>query len=238
MRQEWDERARVKARYYIATDVPDNESEFFASGEADYEAHARAFLRQKQFDPAGKTALEIGCGIGRMTRCLAAEFGEAIGIDISAEMVERARKYGWPRARFVVGTGAGLEGIESESIDFVFSFIVFQHIPDRNIILRYIEEVGRVLRQGGLFRVQLNGLPYVRIGGNVWEGYISQSPKLRRVGLKKLPFVRRRRLGTWLGHPVSVGEVREACRRGGLQLTDVNGRWKGEMWVGGAKGLK
>jgi hypothetical protein len=36
---------------------------------------------------------------------------------------------------------------------------VFQHIPDRRITLGYFEEIGRVLRPGGMFRVHVNGLP-------------------------------------------------------------------------------
>jgi len=237
MRQEWDARAREKARYYIATDVPDTEEEFFASGRGDYAQHVRAFLARNGFAPSGKTALEIGCGIGRMTHVFAEEFGEVIGVDISSEMVERAQARRWPRTRFVVGNGEDLRGIADASVDFAFSFIVFQHIPEKRVILRYVEEAGRVLRPGGLFRFHVNGLPHMDVGGAVLEGYVSHSPKLQRVQLGRMPFVRRRKLGTWLGHPVSAGDVRRACRRAGLELMEVRGRWTANMWVGGRKGL-
>lgn len=235
MRQEWDARARERARYYIATDVPDTEEDFFASGQADYEAFVRPFLVSQGFEPRGKTALEIGCGIGRMSRAFAKEFGEVVGVDVSPEMVERARARGWANARFVNGNGTDLAGIREQSADFVFSYIVFQHIPVKEAILRYVEETGRVLRPGGIFRMHMNGLPHVEIGGMVLEGYISESPRLRRLPLKRVPFVRRRRLGTWLGHPISLADVRKACARGGLRLTDVQGRWTANMWVGGRK---
>lgn len=235
MQQDWDARARENARYYIATDVPDGEEDFKASGRSDYKEHVRAFLDRYGFVPGGKTALEIGCGIGRMTRAFAEEFGEVIGADVSPEMVERARENAPANARFVRVSGSDLEGIADASVDFAFSYIVFQHIPEKSAILRYIEETGRVLRPGGLFRYHMNGLPHARIGGVLLEGYISESPKLQRLAIKRVPFVRRRKLGTWLGHPVSAGDVRRACRHGGLHLSEIQGRWTVNLWVGGRK---
>lgn len=235
MRQEWEQRARENPRFFICTDVPNSEEEFAASGERDYQAHVRAFLDSSGFDPAGKSALEIGCGIGRMTRFFCEDFAAVTGVDISPAMIEQARGVLSPGARLLVGSGCDLAGVPDRSVDFAFSYIVFQHIPDKKTILRYFEETGRVLKQGGLFRFHLNGLPHVEIGTLLLEGYISTSPRLQRYGLKSAPMVRRRPLGTWMGHPVSVPDVRRACNRAGLALTSVTGRWSAEMWVGGRK---
>jgi SAM-dependent methyltransferase len=235
MRKEWEVRAKENARYFICTDIPADDEAFFSSGRDDYNRFVRPFLARQGFDPGEKVALEVGCGIGRMTRWFAQEFREVTGLDISAEMVKTARRLGVPKTQFVQGTGSDLAGIDSASVDFVFSYIVFQHIPDREIILNYVCEAGRVLRPGGLFRLHLNGLPHVSVGGCVLEGYISHSPRLQSLPIKKLPFVRRRRLGSWLGHPISAGEVRRVCRRSGLALTEVHGRWTTNMWIGGMK---
>jgi SAM-dependent methyltransferase len=235
MREEWDARAAENARYFIATEVPDCGESFFASGRADYDRLVRPFLRDHAFDPANKTALEVGCGIGRMTQAFAQEFGEVIGLDISPEMISRARGFGLPNAKFVVGNGREINGIAEASVDFAFSYIVFQHIPEEEAILRYVAETGRVLRPGGLFLLHMNGLPHVRLGALLFEGYFSESPRLRRFGVKKLPWIRRRVLGTWMGHPVALARVRRICRRAGLKLMDVRGRWTQQMWVGGRK---
>jgi SAM-dependent methyltransferase len=235
MQQDWDARARENARYYIATEVPDREEDFKTSGRSDYKEHVRAFLDRYGFTPSGNTALEIGCGIGRMTHVFAEDFREVIGVDISPEMVERARASAPANARFACVSGADLAEIGDASVDFAFSYIVFQHIPDREITLGYFREIGRVLRAGGMFHLHVNGSPYARIAGRVWEGYVSHSPKLRRIGLKALPFVRRRELGTWLGHPVNLGEVRRKCKQAGLEIVKVTGRWTANMWVGGRK---
>jgi SAM-dependent methyltransferase len=235
MQQEWEQRARENPRYFICTDVPDSEDEFLASGVKDYELHVCPFLRGAEFHSHEKTALEIGCGMGRMTRCFARDFAAVTALDISPTMIERARELHLPRTRFLVGSGSDLSGVPDRSIDFAFSYIVFQHIPEKKSILRYFEETGRVLRPGGLFRFHVNGLPHVAMGSLVLEGYISQSPRLEDYGLRNLPLIRRRRLGTWLGHPISVGEVRRVCRQAGLELTSVSGRWTAEMWLGGRK---
>ena len=235
MQQEWNQRAEENARYFICTDIPSDDEAFFSSGRSDYNQFVSSFLARHDFDPRDKVALEVGCGIGRMTRWFTQHFREAIGLDISAEMVKRARCHAVPGTRFVQGTGSNLVGIDSASVDFVFSYIVFQHIPDRDIILNYVGEIGRVLRPGGLFRLHLNGLPHLRVAGRLLEGYISHSPRLQRLPIKKLPFVRLRQLGSWLGHPISVREVRRICRRSGLKLTEVKGRWTSNLWVGGGK---
>jgi SAM-dependent methyltransferase len=235
MRQDWEDRAKSNPRFFICTDVRDDEQEFLESGRADFDRHVRPFLAAHRFAPSGKVALEIGCGIGRMTWCFAEEFAEVIGLDISETMIEQARGLRLSRASFVLGSGRNLAGVPDRSVDFAFSFIVFQHIPEKEIILRYMEETARVLRPGGLFRFHLNGLPHAELGNVLLEGYVSDSPRLRRFGLKRLPFIRRRHLDTWLGHPVSVGELMKVFRCNGLELLDVTGRWSPEMWVSGRK---
>ena len=235
MRQDWDERARENAQYFVCTDVPLDKETFLASGREDYRLHVQEFLERVQFSPTGKTALEIGCGLGRMTRCFAGDFQSVIAVDISGDMIARASAEGIPCTQFFVGSGLDLRSVQASSVDLVFSYIVFQHISRLEVILKYFEEIGRVLRQGGRFRIHTNGLPHVEIGPLLLEGYISKSPKLRPLGLKSLPFVRRRRLSSWLGHPVSTAELRKVCGANGLRIEEVTGRWTEQQWVSGRK---
>ena len=44
-------------------------------------------------------------------------------------------------------------------MDFAFSYIVFQHIPSREIVENYMREVNRLLRPGALFKFQVQGAP-------------------------------------------------------------------------------
>lgn len=235
MREAWEQRARQNARFYVCTDIPADDAAFYASGLQDYAWHAAPFLAAHEFDPWEKTALEIGCGVGRMTAAFAREFHEVIGVDVSPEMVAKARARGLKNACFVVGSGCDLAGVGDASVDFAFSYIVFQHIPHKQAILRYFEEAARVLKRGGLFRFHVNGLPHVELGGVLLEAYLSTSPRLPAALRNKIPFVRRRCLDSWWGRPMSLRAIRATCAQSGLKITEVGGRWTEQMWVGGCK---
>jgi SAM-dependent methyltransferase len=96
-------------------------------------------------------ALDFGCGVGRLTRALAAHFDRAIGVDIAASMISHAQQLNRDvrGCEFVLNERADLSFIASNSVDFVYSNIVLQHIerPYSNL---YIQEFVRVLSPRGL----------------------------------------------------------------------------------------
>src|SRR6266849_3571905 len=151
--------------------------------------------------------------------------------DLSSEMVAKAESYQLPRLTFRAVSGGDLAGIAGDSVDFVLSFAVFQHVPDKSAILKYFEETARVLRPGGFFRLHLKGLWTLALGRWLIEAGISE----KRGRAIKLPFVRLRYLDTWQGRSVPLPEVRETCRRCGLEILDVESPWTNMMWVGGRK---
>ena len=95
MRRDWDERAIKDAQHYVYTrDLATDESDFEASGRVNYDQLVRPFLPVLLRGRAPKScrAVEIGCGLGRITRPFAENFLEVHGVDVSAEMIERARQ--------------------------------------------------------------------------------------------------------------------------------------------------
>lgn len=168
MRQDWDRRAREDAGYYVAFGRrKQTRAEFFATAADVLRAVKEEFGRwPPKTDFKRLRALEIGCGPGRILLPLSEVFGGIIGIDVSGEMVELAREnlQGVPNARAILGDGASLSGIASDSVDFCYSYAVFQHIPDRVVILNYLREARRVLRPGGILKCQVNGLPQGGVG--------------------------------------------------------------------------
>jgi SAM-dependent methyltransferase len=102
--------------------------------------------------------LEIGCGVGRLLVPFSERVARAHGVDISEVMIQKSKDYVSTRANLETSVTDGtLSAFADASFDFVFSFIVFQHIPERAPIRTYVEEAGRVLRPGGLFRFQVDG---------------------------------------------------------------------------------
>jgi ubiquinone/menaquinone biosynthesis C-methylase UbiE len=116
--------------------------------------------------------LEIGCGAGRMTLPLSHTFGQVDAVDISPEMIARAQEALRDRknVHLHVNNGADLSLFPDEHFDFVFSAIVFQHIPSAAIIENYINESWRVLRPGSVFKFQVQGHPVVESEANTWVG--------------------------------------------------------------------
>jgi ubiquinone/menaquinone biosynthesis C-methylase UbiE len=176
MQREWDERAKENARFYVNTAQKDwTEEEFFASG--------RQTVREEILTdminicqgkaPEEMTVLEIGCGVGRVTRALAEVFGTVHGVDVSGEMVRQATagNADVPNAHFWHNNGADLAVLGHITVDFAFSSIVFQHIPSREVIENYVREVNRLLRPGGLFKFQVQGDATMKTeAGDTWLG--------------------------------------------------------------------
>ncbi len=174
MREDWNERARTDAKYFIAFGRRNQEEEeFFATGRHIALGLTSQFLRLPQRPaPRCRRALEIGCGFGRLMRPLAAHVGEIHGVDVSDEMVQGARERlrDTSNARVHHTNGADLGGFADESFDLVYSYAVFQHIPSREVIFQYLREACRVLAPGGVFWFQANGLPGATEDPDTWRG--------------------------------------------------------------------
>jgi len=87
-------------------------------------------------------SLDLGCGIGRLT--------QDTGVDVSYEMLEIANKAN--KKKYFLCNGWTLP-FEDERFNNVYSLAMFQHITDINK-QAYLNEVYRVLKHGGIFRVQ------------------------------------------------------------------------------------
>jgi SAM-dependent methyltransferase len=162
MQRDWDDRARENARFYVATGQENwTDDEFFASGEQTVSEEILTDMINicQGKEPRQMRVIEIGCGAGRITRALAKLFGEVHAIDVSGEMVARARSalVGTPNAFVYQNNGKDLAVLPDGPYDFAFSTIVFQHIPSRDVIYSYVKEVHRLLRPGALFKFQVQG---------------------------------------------------------------------------------
>jgi SAM-dependent methyltransferase len=112
-----------------------------------------AKVRKRVLEPyveEDTVALEIGPGGGRWTRYLL-RAREVIVVELNSEFfpyLEERFPESKEKLRFYQTSGYELDGIESRSVDFVFSFGTFVHI-DPDGIDAYLGEIRRVLRPGG-----------------------------------------------------------------------------------------
>lgn len=177
MKRDWDDRAREDSRWYINTIKRNqNDEEFDATGKPEVEN----FILAEPLIMAGRDLkaarmLEIGCGIGRMTRHLAGLFGEVHGTDVSAEMIEQARQRfaGTPNVSFHETSGLDFAALPNEYFDVIFSVYVFQHVPSPEVVRSNIRDACRVLAPGGVFKFQVCGIDhpdYERMPKDTWTG--------------------------------------------------------------------
>jgi ubiquinone/menaquinone biosynthesis C-methylase UbiE len=199
---------------------------------------AERFLRESEipFDGSEKM-LEIGCGIGRMTRYFARRFKEVHGIDVSPEMISRATEH-LKEALNVslhVGNGRDLGGFADGSFDFAFSYITFQHIPSVAITSEYIREAGRVLQRGGHFYFQVNNLPRdirsrLRLRSRL-RPLMSRFRKTSRPAEAASAGPTDLDHPAWRGSRMSAAGIRRACRSGNLKIVRLSGEGTQYLWV-------
>jgi SAM-dependent methyltransferase len=160
MSRDWDARARKNAFHYIASWRKEWDLEsFIASGEEDFERLVVPVLARCGLPATGKSMLELGCGAGRMTASFAKRFERVCALDLSHEMLSRARRMHTEQKNilWLLSNGVDLSCVPSDSMDFVFSYLVLQHLPKEALSLQYIREMLRVIRPGGVFLFQFNG---------------------------------------------------------------------------------
>lgn len=150
----WESLAKKNAKYYVYSDKGKgvSDEDFWNSGYYDYE---RLIGKDDLLKKAG-VFLEIGCGIGRMTKAIQRIYPEVIGTDISNEMIKQAKKNVWGNNKYTFIETDGLTlPLEDNLADVAFSYIVFPHMKTREMIESNFKEVYRVLKPKGVFKVQM-----------------------------------------------------------------------------------
>ncbi len=158
--QFWDAGSEFEAKYRricssAELDATTNEDECRELWEAETEAAMPHLLSGIPIQ-RNWTCLEIGCGVGRLLKPIAQRCETAIGIDISANMIEWSKSYlkDVPNAETRLGNGCNLPGVADASVDFVYSHLMFQHLTRFDIVDAYLREIRRVLKPGGYCRIQ------------------------------------------------------------------------------------
>ena len=246
MRRDWDERAKRNAFVYIASWRKDwDEVSFFKSGEQDYLRLVHPILEMLQFNLTDKSMAELGCGAGRMTRSFAQRFSTVCAVDISSEMQSRGKRYLQPfsNIEWILSDGESLSGIKSGQVDFVFSYLVLQHMPDKKVVQSSIREMMRILKPHGAFLFQFNGSvqPTMNWKGRVISGILDG---LATVGLHSASRCLAGIVGidpemvgkTWRGAALSSEEIELAVRSAPASSCQFLNAGTPMAWCYGRKG--
>ncbi len=151
--------ASPKANWHIIH--IDDEEEFFASGPRDVQ---KVFDNRADEIAPGSLILDVGCGKGRIARALAEMRPDVRiwGVDVAPSMIKGAMAANAHliNLSFCIGDGVSFSIFPDDTFDYVYSYIVFQHLP-RHIAAQNIAEAARVLKPGGklIFQVQRQGVP-------------------------------------------------------------------------------
>jgi SAM-dependent methyltransferase len=150
----------VDTSYYVAYGRRgQSDAEFLAAATGVVNELEAELGRLKAEERGNWRALEIGCGSGRLMRPMSRHFLEIHGVNVAGDAIRQAREnlQDVPHAHPREIHGTSLEDFGNQSFDFVYSFALFPYIPSRELVLAFLREIHRVLRPGGLARLQFNG---------------------------------------------------------------------------------
>jgi SAM-dependent methyltransferase len=112
---------------------------------------------------------------------------------------------------WIHGDGTTLTGIDDGSVDGVFSWVVLQHVPEPEIVLGYIEEMGRVLKPHGWAAFQVSTDPNVHQPRGIAER--------AKQALGKGP--KGQADPAWLGTAVDPADLRATVLDSGLRVKQL-----------------
>ena len=166
----WNALAEEDAMFYILTDTDKksrkwNVDEFLETGRNQWQQFKHLLSNyglERAYSSKG-TAIDLGCGTGRLAFAMSEDYNQVIGIDVSEHMIEKAvtnkDSLGINNCTLMVNNGLDLADIPEQSVDFCFSYIVLQHCPSAKQVLHYIKEFARVLKPDGVMLIQFRVAP-------------------------------------------------------------------------------
>lgn len=156
LRKTWEGLSEKDAMWAVLTDETGRTLEDFFSTGAAHVGIAKSRIEGLGFAFHGDRALDFGCGLGRLCRHLAAHYKTVIGVDISENMLARAKALNedYHNIEWLANTQPDLRPVPDSTCDLAFSLMVLQHVEPRSASV-YLGELCRILKPGGLIYFQV-----------------------------------------------------------------------------------
>ena len=113
---------------------------------------------------AGKNILDVGCSTGQLAKRLAGLGAQATGVDLNSDMIELAQKENQePGLTFMQTNMLELDAHFSEaSLDAILCFgNTLVHLDSIDEVAHFLKLVGKILKPGGKFLLQILNYDYV-----------------------------------------------------------------------------
>ena|SRR5947209_1782070 len=194
----------------------------------------RVLREQFLVDPAGKRALDVGCGGGLLAEEFARVGWRVTGVDPSEPSLKTARAHALQSGldiEYLCATGESLP-FRDETFDVVYCCEVLEHVDD---VDRVIAETARVLQPGGVYlfdtinRTFLSKLTLIKLfqewswtsfvppNLHVWEQFIK--PGELQTHLERHGLEQREIMGMWpRANPLTVVRLMRRMKTGRIGL--------------------
>ncbi len=262
----WEEKARKNPLWAVmsvdefagadgepASWTPEQLALFFGKGRSLFEIFIRPALLRAGLVPGQAFVLEYGSGMGRVLKAVHDAGYRCAGVDISETMLRHSRRLVPEVDELYALPSDGRIPVADGSVDYVYSYAVLQHIERRGLVRKAVGEMCRVLKRGGLIRLQFQpgSMPFGgRLHGVTHAVNLEhRSLVFRWVDLRRrwsvpawippLPVVLLQRHNHWSGVPLSWRTMRHFLKEGGVRLLslerDATAEWN-SVWLLGRKG--
>ncbi len=151
--------------------------------------------------PKGSKILDIGCAEGYTVKYLYDIFGKKynyVGVDLSENRIERAKKLNIPNSLFIVSNGENIK-LNSNSFDCVLCSQVLEHVKNEENLL---SEIKRLLKKDGIYQIDT-------VFKKKWAWYFYKAP----IGWALDP--------THLREYTDIGVVENMFRKIGLKVEEI-----------------
>ena len=211
---------------------------FFAKGQFMFDNFLRPVIERIPLRPGNAFIVEYGSGMGRILKSVKAAGFECAGIDISPTMLGYSRQLVPEVSRLSLLDEYGHCDIPDASADFVYSYAVIQHISVLSSVRTAIAEMCRILKPGGILKLQFRTLdpPFrmlnledrAKVYNFEHRSFVLRGVKLssRRPFAKWLPLLPIPSLSkhtSWIGVPLSCRNLQRFLNDSGCGLIGIEG---------------